>query len=176
MRRRARGAVPLLALGLAACSEPVPAGGRACAEDAPALRGADGLLYRADARVVQGAPDTLWVEASVTNWGAGRAELQWDAMALRVQVWPSPELDGPPAWDTQHEVDPATGNPVTYPGYARMDSLSPGVSIIHREWRLIRPMPLVRGDSLPPGVYHLRATLRLSGDSVRISAGCVRLD
>jgi hypothetical protein len=165
----------LLALGLAGCSAPEPVR-PPCTGDAPAVRGAGGLLYRADARIVEGTPDTLWVEASVTSWGDRRVELRWDAMALRVQAWRSPERAGTAAWDTQREVDPATGAAVAYPGYARVDDIAPGVSVIHREWRRIAAVPSIRGDSLPAGVYHLGATLRISGDSVRISAGCVRLE
>ncbi len=167
--------MPLLALA-AACGCGSPAGGAACADGAPAVQGAGGLRYQADVRRVEGAPDTLWVETSVTNWGDAAAELRWDAMALRVQAWRTPDRAGAPAWDTQREVDPATGRAVTYPSYARMDSLAPGVSIIHREWRRIVPVPAIRGDSLPAGLYHLGVTLRLSGDSVRIPAGCVRLE
>lgn len=164
----------LLALAAAACGRPSPRA--VCAGEAPRVPGAQGLLYRAESRVAAGTPDTLWVEASVANWGSGAAKLYWDAAALRVQAWPTRDRRGAPAWDSQHERDPASGQPVTYPGYARVDSLPPGVAIIHREWRRTLPVRRLRGDSLPAGPYHLTATLRLSGDSVRLPAGCVRLD
>lgn len=167
----------MLALGMAACAarEPQPAS-TACAEEAPARRGTRGLLYRADARVEAGTPKTLWVEASVTNWGDRPVELQWGAAALRVQAWRSPRRTGTPAWDTQRETDPATGAPVMYPAYARADSVPQGVSVIHREWRRITSVPAFRGDSLPAGTYYLVATLRMLGHSVRLPAGCVRLE
>jgi hypothetical protein len=167
----------LLAAAMTACGRREPAEApTACAEAVQTVRASGGLTARGGARIVNGTPDTLWVEASVTNWGQSRAEMRWDAMALRVQAWLAPDTAGVAAWDSQRETDPATGRAMEYPSYARVDSLSPGVSIVHREWRRRIAVPALRGDSLSPGTYRLTATLRLSGDSIRIPAGCVRLD
>jgi hypothetical protein len=95
---------------------------------------------------------------------------------LRVQAWSAPERTGSPAWDSQRETEPETGHAVSHPGYARVDSLPPGEANVHREWRRRIPVPELLGDSLPPGAYHLSATLRLLGDSVHLPAGCIRLE
>jgi hypothetical protein len=140
----------------------------------PAVTGT-GLVYRADARLARGSPDTLWVEASVTNWREERAELWWGAQALRVQAWVTPDRAGSPVWDSQDRRDPVTGRPLEYPSYGRTESLAPGVTVVHREWRHILPVPQFLGDSLQGRRYYFTVTLRISGDSVVSQAPCVQL-
>lgn len=161
------------ALLLAACGGTPGVQGERCVDGPPGRVTHGALGYRATSSIVPGVPDTLWVEVAVTNWGDGPVTLEWGAMALRVQAYR--DRSAPPVWDSQRETDPVSGRAVEYPSYGRTEAFSPGVTVVHREWRRVLPVPVFLGDSLSAGTYHLTTTLRVGRDSIRAEAGCIRL-
>jgi hypothetical protein len=111
--------------------------------------------------------------AWIVNESTEPIPLELPGCALRLFLYHTAEMHGPPRWQwTQH----TRGARECPPTDLERHTLAPGDSLSSRFLWAGLPVARVLGDSLPPGSYHVQAQLRFNYfDAERISLGAVDL-
>jgi hypothetical protein len=128
---------------------------------------------RAAVRVVPAQPDTLRVEATVTNEGEVAREVAYGTCG-QVLLVPAGGDPGRPSWSSGRRTGPG-GAPLACGGQVLTLELPPGASSEPGRiaWRYA--VPEVLGDSLRAGRYRVALELELDGERIRADAGEVDL-
>ncbi len=122
------------------------------------------------------APEFLGVHVTATNRGSMAAYLEFGACTLTVFGYRSAERTGTPAWRSDR-ISPAWAKPSdgSCLAYLAVRHLLPGQSASPREFNSLISTPEILADSLPEGMYYLRAELEINERTIPITAGSVRI-
>lgn len=108
---------------------------------------------------------------AMTNHGSSSVQFEYGACALQVWAYAGEQRDRRPAWRSERRAPPGSEVGYACPSYLTSRVIAPGESFSPDEFGLRVPIRELLADSLPAGVYHLRAGVELLWDTVRVVDG-----